>query len=102
MVYLTAGSRDEAVRIAWALVDERLAACANILGDIDSVYRWQGEVRSEPEVAFIVKTRVDRTPALTERVTELHSYDCPCVAVLPIRPGNPAFFDWLAESTFPP
>lgn len=95
IVYMTASDRDEALRIGRALVDERLAACVNVLGEITSIYRWEDALQQDCEVAFIAKTVEDKVAALTERVNELHSYDCPCVVAVPISAGAPAFLSWL-------
>jgi periplasmic divalent cation tolerance protein len=99
MIYVTTSSREEALRIGRAVVADRLAACANVLPGITSVYRWQGEVQEEGETALILKTRSDLVERLTARVKELHSYDCPCVVALPIAGGNPDFLQWIAEET---
>lgn len=99
MIYVTTSSREEALRIGRAVVADRLAACANVLPGITSVYRWQGEVQEEGETALILKTRSDLVERLTTRVKELHSYDCPCVVALPIAGGNPDFLQWIAEET---
>ena len=98
-VYVTAKDETEAERIARAAVDERLAACANLLGPIRSIYRWQGEVCDEPEVALILKTTAARSNELTARIRELHSYDGPCIVCLPVTGGNPDFLGWMAEET---
>lgn len=100
-VYVTAANREEALAIARAAVDERLAACANILGGMTSVFRWEGAVQEENEVALILKTRAANLPALTERIKTLHSYSVPCVVswALSRDEGNTDFLDWLtAES----
>jgi periplasmic divalent cation tolerance protein len=97
--YMTAGSRDEALRIARALVEERLAACANLLEGMTSVYRWQGRIEEDDEVVLIAKTRDDLVDRLVERVKALHSYDCPCVVALPITDGNPEFIAWIGAET---
>ncbi len=99
LVYVTVGSHDEALTIARTAVAERLAACANILGEITSVFRWEGKVEEDGEVSLILKTRADFADALTERVLELHSYDCPCVVAIPVTAGNPAFLQWIGEET---
>jgi periplasmic divalent cation tolerance protein len=99
MIYITTPSPQEALRIGRAVVADRLAACANVLPGITSVYRWQGEVQEEGETALILKTRSDLVERLTARVKELHSYDCPCVVALPIAGGNPDFLQWIAEET---
>jgi len=99
MIYITTSSRDEALRIGRTVVADRLAACANVLPGVTSVYRWQGEVQEDVETALILKTRSDLVERLTARVKELHSYDCPCVVALPITDGNPDFLQWIAEET---
>jgi periplasmic divalent cation tolerance protein len=98
-VYVTAKDEAEAKKIARAVVDERLAACANILGRIDSVYRWQGRVCEESEVALILKTSARRKSELINRIVELHSYECPCVVCLPITDGSRDFISWIAAET---
>lgn len=102
LVYVTAGSAEEAARLARALVGERLAACANILGPIASVYWWEGKLEEAAETAFLLKTRRALVPALTERIKALHGYDCPCVVAIPIEGGNPAFLAWIAAETAAP
>ncbi len=98
-VYTTTASRDEALRIAHALVAERLAACANILPGVTSVFRWEGSVQEESEVSMILKTRAGLVDLVIERIRSLHGYTCPCVVALPITAGNPAFLDWIASET---
>lgn len=98
-IYVTAASHDEALAIGRALVEERLAACANVLGGMTSVYRWQGKLQSETEAALVLKTQASLAEAVTDRVRALHSYECPCVVVLPVVGGNPAFLDWIAQET---
>ena len=95
LLYLTCANENEAKIIARTLVDERLIACANILGTMTSVYRWEGVVAEGEEIAVLLKTRRDMTVRVTERVKELHSYDLPCVVGLPIQGGNPEFIGWL-------
>lgn len=98
-VYMTAASAEEADRIASAQVEERLAACVNILGDVRSVYRWDGVVRRDAEVALIAKTRAALFDALAARVRALHSYDVPCIVSWPIVAGNPAYLGWIGDET---
>ncbi|HEY7060627.1 MAG TPA: divalent-cation tolerance protein CutA [Chloroflexota bacterium] len=98
VVYITAGSPDEAATLARALVTERLAACVNRVA-VESVYCWQGQIEEAPEVLLIVKTRRDRLDALAARVRALHSYTVPELVVLPIVAGWPPYLDWLGEST---
>jgi periplasmic divalent cation tolerance protein len=99
--YVTAGSKDEALRIGRALVDERLGACANVLDSMTSVYWWQGALEQADEAVLIVKTRGELVDRLTARVRELHGYDCPCVVSLPIAGGNPDYLAWIAAETQP-
>lgn len=99
LIYITASSDDEARTIARALVEDRLAACANILGQIRSIYWWEDEVQEDAEVALIVKSTAALVPRIVDRVKALHSYACPCVVALPIGAGNAAFLDWIGEET---
>jgi periplasmic divalent cation tolerance protein len=99
LIYVTAGSRDEALIIARELVNSRLAACANILAGTTSVYHWEGKVCEESKVSLILKTRDDLVERPVEKVRDLHSYDCPCVVSLPISGGNAAFLDWIDSET---
>ena len=102
-IYMTAGSKEEARKIGKELVVARLAACVNILDNMNSFYMWQGELQDDTEVVLIAKTTEDRLPALIEKVKSLHSYDCPCIVSLPVSGGNQAFLDWIAaEVTTPP
>ena len=98
-VYVTTGTLEEAQKIARSVVVERLAACANILGSISSVYLWNGEVCESPETALMLKTRPELITPLTERIKELHSYDCPCIAVLGILDGNLDYIKWIEKET---
>ena len=98
MVYITTADADEARRIAKALVEERLAACANILGRVESVYHWEGAVQSSEEAALLAKTTEDCFDALAARVRELHSYELPCIVAVPLARGEPGFLGWLEEN----
>ena len=99
IAYITAPNREEALKLATVLVEERLAACANVGADITSIYWWQGQVQQESEVGLIVKTRADLIERLTSRVCELHGYTVPCVVAWPIAAGNEAFLDWVHAET---
>lgn len=98
-VYITAATVEEGTAIARAVVEARLAACANVLPGVTSVYWWDGAVQEGGEVAVILKTRADLVADLTAKIKDLHSYRCPCVVALPITGGNPAFLDWIAAET---
>lgn len=94
-VYAVFADADEAQRIARTVVEERLAACANILGPCHSVYRWQGAVEDAEEVAAIFKARANKAEALTARIAALHSYDVPAIAVWPVERAWPAYAEWV-------
>lgn len=99
MVYVTAGSRAEAATIGRAIVEERLAACANVVAEIASYYWWEGAVREDSEASLILKTREELVEKVISRVKELHSYDCPCVVSFPIATGNHDFLNWIIKET---
>ncbi len=98
-VYVTVPDEAEAKQIARLVVEERLAACANLLGAIQSVYWWEGEICEGKEVALILKTSTARKAELIDRIKQLHPYDCPCIVCLPIADGNPDFLDWIGKET---
>jgi len=98
-LYVTASNADEAKKIGETLVQERLVACANILGPIASIYWWQGQVQRETEAVLIAKTRAELVERVIARVKALHSYTVPCVVSLPIEQGNPDFLAWIATET---
>ncbi len=98
-VYITARDAAEARKIAKGLVRKRLAACVNVLGPIQSLYRWKGKVRSDREVALIAKTRADRANAVIREAKALHSYETPAIVVLPVLKGHRPFLEWIARET---
>ena len=99
LIYITTDGPDEARTIGRALVEARLAACANILDPITSIYRWEGAVQEGREAVLIAKTTSALVDALTAKVRELHSYDCPCIVSVPIDGGNSGFLDWIEAET---
>jgi periplasmic divalent cation tolerance protein len=99
VVLVTAGSADEASCIGRALVETRLAACANVVGPIRSIYRWQGTIEDGQEHLLLVKARAADVPALEAEVRARHSYEVPEVLALSVRGGSAAYLAWLAEST---
>ena len=101
VVYVTAGSADEADRLARSLVDDRFAACVNRIKSVQSVYRWQGKVEQSEEELLIIKTSRDRFAALEKRVRELHSYSVPEVIALPVIEGSSNYLKWLKEQVTP-
>ena len=96
-IYMTAGNKAEAQKIAKALVEQRLAACVNILENMQSIYRWEEEIQEDTEVVLIAKTTARLVSELIEKVKSLHSYDCPCIVSLPILDGNPPFLNWIHD-----
>ena len=98
LVYITTDSLEEAQNIGTKLVKERLAACANIIDGMTSVFEWKGKIESAKETILIAKTEASRFEALTQRVTELHSYDVPCIVALPVQQGYPPFLEWVNTS----
>jgi periplasmic divalent cation tolerance protein len=90
---------EEAAKIAKVLVEERLAACANIVKDIRSVFRWEGKIEDDSEALMVLKTREALFEDLEKRVRELHSYSVPEVIALPIVKGSEAYLSWLQEET---
>lgn len=99
VVYVTTSSLEEGRAIGRHLVEERLAACVNLLPGMESIYRWQGGIETAQETVLIAKTRAVLVDQLNARVRELHSYDCPCVVALPIAAGNPAYLRWIGAET---
>jgi periplasmic divalent cation tolerance protein len=102
IVYITASDMEEAKKIGKMLVEKRLAACANILNGIESLFWWDGEVQEAKEVALIAKTTETQVADLIAAVKKHHSYECPCVVTLGIESGNPDFLRWIADETNPP
>lgn len=99
LVYVTAADIEEAQVIGRAMVEARLAACANILPEMVPVFRWEGEIGEGSESVVILKTTRERVEDLIAAIEEIHSYECPCAVVLPIVGGSKAFLDWIAVET---
>ena len=100
-IYMTAGDAAEAKKIAGELVASKLAACVNILENMNSVYVWQGEIQEDSEVVMIAKTTRENVPQLIEKVKSLHSYDCPCIVSLPVLNGHQPFLEWIEAEVKP-
>jgi len=99
IIFTTAGSQEEAVKIAHSLVERRLAACVNIVPRIESVYRWQGKVESATEWLLLIKTQAKLFEGVRDAVKELHSYDLPECVMLEVSDGSQEYLDWIAENT---
>lgn len=98
IVLSTAGSEEEARKIANTLVERRLAACVNIVPQIESVYRWQGKIESSREWLLMIKTGAELFPAVRDAICELHSYECPECLAIPIADGSVEYLKWLESS----
>lgn len=101
IVLCTAPSAEKAAEIGRVLVEERLAACANIVPGLRSIYRWEGAIQDDAEVLIVLKTQRDRFPALRERILALHPYQVAEVLALDVADGAAKYLDWVRESTRP-
>ncbi len=101
-VYATFADEEEAARIARIVVEERLAACVNILGPCRSIYRWRGVVEEAGETAALFKTAAAGAPALIARIAELHSYDVPAAVAWPIEDAQPEYARWVEQESAAP
>jgi periplasmic divalent cation tolerance protein len=97
VVFVTVGSSKEGQRLAHALVEERLAACVNVIPHVQSVYRWEGKIEESEEELLVIKSRRELFSALEKRVRELHSYSVPEIVALPLVDGSAAYLKWLDE-----
>ena len=98
VVFVTAPSEAIALELGRRLVDERLAACANVVPGVTSIFIWEGKREEAPEALLVIKTHAERYPALERRVLELHTYSVPEVLALPVEAGAPAYLRWIHES----
>lgn len=101
VVLCTVPDRDHAGRIATALVEERLAACVNIVPGLVSVYRWQGAVHNDDELLLLIKTSADTYPRLETRIRALHPYELPEIISVPIQTGQADYLQWLTSNLAP-
>jgi periplasmic divalent cation tolerance protein len=95
LLYITCRNREEALRIGQLVIEERLAACANLIEGMTSLYRWEGALVTDQEIVLILKTSAALAAALTARVQELHSYQIPSILEIPVLGGNAAYLSWL-------
>ena len=98
LIFITASSSEEADKIGKTLVEEKLAACANRISDIRSVYRWKEELCDDEEVLLLLKSRHDRFPEIKERIRVLHSYEVPEIIAVPIIDGSEDYLKWIDSS----
>ena len=99
VVWTTIGQTADGRDMASILVNERLAACVNVMPEMESTYRWKGQVETDHERQLVIKTTVARVAALRARLHELHDYDVPEFIVMPIAGGSEAYLNWIREST---
>jgi periplasmic divalent cation tolerance protein len=99
IVLITAPNEEDAAKIGRTLVEEKLAACANIIQSIRSIYRWQGRIEDEQETLVIAKTRNELFDRLKERVIALHPYSVPEIIALPIVAGSESYLNWIRQET---
>ncbi len=97
-VYTTFPNSEEATRIGKILIEEKLAACVNFF-PINSIYRWEGKIVENEEIAMFIKTRDSLTSKVIERIKELHSYKIPVIVTYEIKEGNDKFFEWIDTET---
>jgi len=101
VVLITAANTAEATRLAEMLVASHLAACVQILPEMESVYRWQGKIERAGEILILVKTLHSKFEQLEREVRSIHSYETPEIIALPVVAGSPAYLDWLRQSLEP-
>jgi len=99
VVLVTCGTEEEAVKVARAVVEERLAACTNLISPVRSIYQWEGKICDDREWLLIIKTRQERYKQLEEKVKSLHSYSVPEIISLPILEGSSSYLEWVRETT---
>jgi periplasmic divalent cation tolerance protein len=101
LVLVTAPSAEKAAELARAVVEERLAACGNVVPGLRSIYRWEGKVQDDAEALLLLKTTPARFEALRARLLALHPYQVPEVLAVPVAAGSPAYLAWIARETEP-
>ena len=99
VVLVTCGSEEEAAKIANSLVEERLAACVNMISPVRSIYRWEGKIWEEKEWMLIIKTQKISFEDLEKKVKSIHSYSVPEIIALPVVEGSASYLKWLEETT---
>lgn len=99
LIYVTTPDKETALMIAQRLIEEKLSACANILPGATSIYRWEGNMEQAEETVMTLKTSKSRLEAAIARIKALHPYEVPCIATFEIQAGDPAYLQWINEST---
>ncbi|TVR17604.1 MAG: divalent-cation tolerance protein CutA [Balneolaceae bacterium] len=104
LVYVTTSNRDEARKIGTEMVEQKLAACANIIDGMESIYRWQDDIQTDKECILILKTTYSNVAKCTKKIKEMHSYDVPCIISINLaeQEGNAGYLDWIMQSVRKP
>jgi periplasmic divalent cation tolerance protein len=102
MLFISAGSRDEAERLGEGMVEARLAACGSVIPTIHSFYRWEGKMKREHEALILLKTSSDKVAAIQAYLEEHHSYELPELLQVDVTGGSPAYLEWLLEGVRTP
>ena len=95
LIYITTSGFPESKKIAMKLLQEKLAACTNIIREIDSIYPWKGEIKEDKESLLIAKTQSGKVATLIKRVEEIHSYDTPCILQIQVKKGSKNYLNWI-------
>lgn len=98
-IYITTSNKEEAIKIGKAIVHARLAACANIMDSMESIYWWEGKIVEENEAVLLLKTKEELADRVIAEVKALHSYDVPCIVAWPIVNGDADYLKWIEEET---
>ncbi len=98
LIYITTSGEEESKKIAKILLEERIAACANIIPSMVSFYWWEGEIEEDNESILLLKTRSDKLDILIRRVKDIHSYDLPCILEISVQNGSEDYLQWLEDS----
>lgn len=94
-IYVTTSGLSESRKIARKIVEEKLAACVNIVPSIESIYLWKGEIEEDSESLMFIKTRTDLVEKVIKRIEKIHSYDTPCILEISLKRGSENYFNWI-------
>ena len=99
IVHSTFATREEVISVTQKLLENRLIACANIYGNVTSLYRWEGNIQQEEEVVLVAKTQENKVAAVIAMIKKNHSYTLPTIVAYPVMQGLPEFLQWVADET---